>query len=257
MKKTASAPNVHAGKETRLAFSSDGCRLQGTLHLPNRLSPNLIVGSHGLYSSGNSPKQIELAHRCCQMGIAYFRFDHRGCGHSEGRFETVTTLPGRRNDLVNAVSFLRKTFRLGPQLGLFGSSLGGATCLAAAGVLKPSRLVTLAAPVDSCSILAAVEKDEAPVAPFFFKDVFQFDLRHELGALSDLLVIHGDKDEVIPSSHAEVIFKRARDPKKLLFIAGGDHRLSRRNHQQEFVSETLNWLKPLTNPLPNDREIPC
>lgn len=257
MAKGVSAPKVYAGKETRLAFPSDGYRLQGTLHLPDRLTPNLIVGSHGLYSSGNSPKQVELAHRCCQMGIAYFRFDHRGCGRSQGRFEAVTTLPGRRNDLLDAVSFLRKTFSFGPQLGLFGSSFGGTTCLAAAGILKPSRLVTLAAPVDSRSILAAVEKDEAPVAPLFFKDVFQFDLRDELVAISDLLVIHGDKDEVIPSSHAEVIFKRAHSPKKLLFITGGDHRLSRRNHQQEFISETMNWLKPLTNPLPNDREIPC
>jgi len=257
MAKSVSAPNVVAGKETRLAFPSDDYRLQGTLHLPDRLSPNLVVGSHGLYSNGDSPKQIELACRCCQMGIAYFRFDHRGCGRSGGRFETVTTLPGRRNDLVNAVSFLRKAFGFGPQLGLFGSSFGGTTCLAAAGTLKPSRLVTLAAPVDSRSILAAVEKDEAPVAPLFFKDVFQFDLRHELGAISDLLVIHGDQDEVIPSSHAEVIFKRARDPKKLLFISGGDHRLSRRNHQQQFVNETVNWLKSLTNPLPNDREFPC
>jgi alpha-beta hydrolase superfamily lysophospholipase len=257
MAKSVSAPNVYTGKETRLTFPSDGYRLQGTLHLPDRLAPNLIVGSHGLYSSGDSPKQVELAHRCCQMGIAYFRFDHRGCGRSEGRFETVTTLPGRRNDLMDAVSFLRKTFGFGPQLGLFGSSFGGTTCLAAAGTLKPSRLVTLAAPVDSRSILAAVEKDEAPVAPLFFKDVFQFDLCDELGDISDLLVIHGDQDEVIPSRHAEIIFKRARDPKKLLFIAGGDHRLSRRNHQEQFVSETMDWLKPLTSSRLSDREIPC
>jgi alpha-beta hydrolase superfamily lysophospholipase len=257
MEKTTSAPNDHAGKETRLTFPSDGYRLQGTLHLPHRMHPNLIVGSHGLHSSGDSPKQIELARCCCQLGIAYFRFDHRGCGRSQGRFETVTTLPGRCRDIVDAVSFLQKTFRLGPQLGLFGSSLGGATCLAAAGTLKPSRLVTLAAPVDSRSILAAVEEDAPPVAPLFFKDAFQFDLRDKLGAISGLLVIHGDKDEVIPSPHAEVIFERSRDPKKLLFISGGDHRLSRRDHQERFVRETLNWLKPLANRRPTDREIPC
>jgi len=247
MNKSFSRTTADAEKETTLSFASDGYRLQGTLHLPPVPQPNLIVGSHGLYSSGDSPKQSELAGRCCQMGLAYFRFDHRGCGGSEGRFESVTTLAGRRNDLVDAVAYLRKEFNLGPKLGLFGSSLGGATCLAAAGMLTPFRLVTLAAPVDSRSILTATEKHDAPVEPMFFKDAFQFDLRQDLSTISGLLVIHGDGDEVIPPPHAEIIYEGVRDPKKLLFVSGGDHRLSRRDHQQQFIRETLDWFKPLTN----------
>lgn len=246
MKKASPRPNIDPGMETRLGFVSDGYRLQGTLHLPDVPHPNLIVGSHGLYSSGDSPKQSELARCCCQLGVAYFRFDHRGCGRSEGRFERVTTLAGRRNDLVDAVTYLRTEFNLGSALGLFGSSLGGTTCLAAAGTLRPFRMVTLAAPVDSRSILTTNEKQEPLVEPLFFKDAFQFDLRQDLGALAGLLVIHGDADEVIPPPHAEVIFERVRDPKKLLFVSGGDHRLSRRDHQQRFIRETLEWFKPLT-----------
>lgn len=245
--------NTAAEKVTALAFSSDGYRLQGTLHLPDVPHPNFIVGSHGLYSSGDSPKQSELADRCCQLGLAYFRFDHRGCGRSEGRFEKVTSLTGRRNDLVDAVAFLRTEFNLGPKLGLFGSSLGGATCLAAASILSPFRMVTLAAPVDSRSILTATAKQEAPVPPLFFKDAFQFDLRRNIGAITGLLVIHGDSDEVIPPPHAAFIFERVGDPKKRLIVSGGDHRLSRRDHQQQFVRETLDWFKPLTKPPTVDR----
>lgn len=253
MNKASPRSNADAAKETILAFSSDGYRLQGTLHLPDVPHPNLIVGSHGLYSSGASPKQCELAGRCCQMGLAYFRFDHRGCGRSEGRFEKVTTLAGRRNDVVDAVAFLRKKFDLGPKLGLFGSSLGGATCLAAAGVLTPFRLVTLAAPVDSHSILTASTKHEAPVPPLFFKDAFQFDLRQNLGAIKGLLIIHGDDDEVIPPPHADIIFEHVGNPKKRLFVSGGDHRLSRRDHQRRFIRETLDWFKPLTKHSSVDR----
>lgn len=253
MKKASPRSNADAAKETSLTFSSDGYRLQGILHLPDVPHPNLIVGSHGLYSSGASPKQFELACRCCQMGLAYFRFDHRGCGRSDGRFEKVTTLAGRCNDVVDAVAFLRKKFALGTKLGLFGSSLGGATCLAAAGILTPLRLVTLAAPVDSRSILRATEKQAPPVEPLFFKDTFQFDLRQDLGAIKGLLIIHGDRDEVIPPSHADIIFEHVGNPKKRLFVSGGDHRLSRRDHQQRFIRETLDWFKPLTKHSSVDR----
>lgn len=247
MNKPFPRTRADAEKERTRSFASDGYRLQGTLHLPDVPQPNLIVGSHGLYSSGDSPKQLELAARCCQMGLAYFRFDHRGCGRSEGRFEKVTTLAGRGNDLIHAVTYLRTEFNLGPKLGLFGSSLGGATCLAAAGMLTPFRLVTLAAPVDSRSILEATEKHDAPVEPMFFKEAFQFDLRQELGTITGLLVIHGDDDEVIPPPHAKIIYERVRDPKKLLFVTDGDHRLSRRDHQQQLFRETLDWFKPLAN----------
>jgi uncharacterized protein len=226
------------------AFSSDDFRLQGTLHLPEQTRPNLIVGSHGLYSSGDSPKQVALADACGRMGIAYFRFDHRGCGRSEGRFEAVTSLEGRRRDLVEAVAFLRAEFPLGSGLGLFGSSFGGATCLAAAPLLKPNRMVTLAAPLDSRSILAAHEADP-PVAPPFRDGARQFDLRANLRSVDNLLVIHGDDDTVIPASHARLIYNGAGEPKKLLTIPGGDHRLSRKDHQQRFMAAALDWFRPL------------
>ena len=253
MEKARPSGHTHAGKTIALSFVADELRLHGTLHLPDCARPHLIVGSHGLYSSGESPKQAELARRCCRMGLAYFRFDHRGCGRSQGHFETVTSLGGRRSDLLHAVAYLRSKYELGDRLGLFGSSLGGATCLAAAAALQPQRLVTLAAPADSRSILSAAENHTAPVEPLFLNDAFQFDLREAIRPVSGLLLIHGDRDEVIPAAHAEMIFSRVRDPKKRLIIPGGDHRLSRREHQQRFLEETLDWFKPLTERAPADR----
>jgi fermentation-respiration switch protein FrsA (DUF1100 family) len=233
--------------ERKITFPSNGLCLAGTLHLPaDAQGPPLIIGSHGLYSSGDSPKQIALAHGCVQRGMAYFRFDHRGCGRSEGRFNAVTTLAGRREDILNAAAFLRSRFTLGERLGLFGSSFGGATCLAAAPLLKPLRLVTLAAPVDSRSILAAAENQPPPVAPIFFQDAFQFDLRGQLASIKGILVTHGSRDEVIAPRHAQLIYEGAADPKECLIFSGGDHRLSRREHQQRFLRAALDWFKPLT-----------
>ena len=237
---------AHPGKERPLTFLSDGLRLQGILHLPEQDHPPLVVGSHGLYSSGDSPKQIALARGCTRMGIAYFRFDHRGCHRSEGRFEEVTTLAGRRDDLVNAAAFLRTQFDPGDRLGLFGSSFGGTACLAAAGLLNPPRMVTLAAPVDSRSILAATQNRKPALAPVFLQDAFQFDLRKDLHRLSGVLVVHGGNDEVIAAQHARVIYDGVGSPKKSMIMPGGDHRLSRRDHQQAFLEAALAWFKPLT-----------
>lgn len=240
--------SAQAIAERALTFRSGGLRLEGTLHLPAADRPPLIVGSHGLYSSGASPKQIALANGCAQMGIAYFRFDHRGCHRSEGRFDEVTTLAGRRDDLVDAVACLRSRYDLGGGLGLFGSSFGGAACLAAAGLLNPDRMVTLAAPVDSRSILAAVENQPPPVAPVFHREAFQFDLQPVLGAIRGLLVVHGGRDEVVAPRHADIIFDAVGRPKDRLIIAAGDHRLSREDHQKTFLKGALAWFRPLTGP---------
>ena len=76
-------------RQENISFNSDSLKLKGVLHLPDDGQPPVVIGSHGLYSSGSSPKQIALAEQCNRLGIAYFRFDHRGCGSSQGEFERV------------------------------------------------------------------------------------------------------------------------------------------------------------------------
>ena len=89
--------------QININFESDGFLLKGMLHLPEADLPPIVIGSHGLLSNSYSPKQITLARECNANGIAYFRFDHRGCGQSNGVFNEVTSLEGRRNDLICAI----------------------------------------------------------------------------------------------------------------------------------------------------------
>lgn len=98
-------------------FIVDNLTLQGWLHVPNNFRPSLVIGSHGLLSSGNSSKQIALAKALNAQGIAYVRFDHRGVGLSQGNFENETTLPNRTRDLLAAHAFVSANFDLGPKLG--------------------------------------------------------------------------------------------------------------------------------------------
>jgi alpha-beta hydrolase superfamily lysophospholipase len=226
-------------------FLSDGLMLNGALHLPGTHRPPVIIGSHGLYSSQNSPKQIELAQACNRLGMAYFRFDHRGCGSSQGIFDDVTSLGARCRDLKNAVQAIRNSGKAGPDLGLFGSSMGGTVCLSIAGKLNTSALVTFAAPIRSDIGSVQIQAPEGPAAARIYFDTAKqsFDICDKLPHIKNILIVHGAADETVPLSHAREIYRLAGDPKKLIVQQNGDHRMSNQNHQNEFIREASRWFK--------------
>ncbi len=219
-----------------IVFQSDRLSLSGTLHRPGVEHPALVIGCHGLLSSSESPKQTELAKACHARGIAFFRFDHRGCGQSEGLFREVTSFEGRCNDLKSALKQMRSRSDFGKKRGLFGSSLGGAVCLAVAAEYAPSSLVTVAAPFRSRSI--DIPEDHSGA---FNPRLLQFDIQEKLSKIANSYIFHGDADAVVPPSQAVEIYNRAGEPKKITLQKKGDHRMSKRSHQNDFVSAAAKW----------------
>jgi alpha-beta hydrolase superfamily lysophospholipase len=214
-----------------ITFQSDGFNLSGWLHLPDAERPPLVVGCHGLMSSGASPKQVALARQCNLDGIAYLRFDHRGCGKSEGDLEADTSLQARCNDLSSALMKMRSLNLTAEEIALFGSSMGGAVCLAYAGKRQVASVVTVAALYRSTGIIDRPDMN------------LSFDLWDALPEIKNILIFHGDKDDVVPVSHAETIYSRAQDPKKLIMQKNGDHRMSNESHQEAFVREAAGWFR--------------
>lgn len=228
-----------------ITFSSEGFLLRGTLHLPKTDLPPVVIGSHGLLSTSESPKQIALARECDSHGIAYFRFDHRGCGKSDGVFKEVTSLESRCKDLISAAKTIQLRKDIGNRIGLFGSSMGGAVCIAVAAVLNVKALVTYASPVRSNSITSALKKSDDV-------DVFQsvidpkhlvWDISDTLKGLHHIFILHGDSDELVPPSNAHEIYAKSGKPKKLIIQKDGDHRMSNKKHQKDFVRQTALWFK--------------
>ena len=224
-------------KIERFTFTADGYRLVGRLHLPGVATFPVVIGCHGLESDAGSPKQRALADACTARGIAYLRFDHRGCGESEGTFGADTTLAGRVRDLLAAVDAVRRVPGAAGPIALFGSSLGAAVCMAAAEAVRPAATVLFAAPVRSRTIAAAPSRK----AVFAGGGGLDFDLGGVLAQLDHLLVIHGTADTVVPVADAHEIFAAAGDPKRLLLQPDGDHRMSDPAHQVRFVAEAVDW----------------
>ena len=228
-----------------IEFTCDEFRLIGSLHLPDRNYPPIVIGCHGLVADRSSPKQIALAERCARLGIAYFRFDHRGCGESEGDFEDVTTLNARCRDLQSAWHWAVNDGRFTNRIGLFGSSMGGTVCLASSAELKVSAIVTVAAPVRSRA-LAEKEADQSshlPSSRFFTTPERQFDILSRLGGLTHVLMFHGESDEIVPLAHAEEIFTSINPPKQLIVHEKGDHRVSNPADQKKFVKRASAWFQ--------------
>ena len=224
----------------KISFLSDNFLLRGILHIPAVEKGPVIIGSHGLLSSGNSPKQIALARRCNDFGIAFFRFDHRGCGKSEGIFKKVTSLDARRTDILSAIETIRGQGYIGSRIGLFGSSMGGAVCISAAGTTKIDSIVVSAAPLRSRMIKRPAEKEDKVE---YDEIKLSFDISEKLSRINNILIFHGDADLVVPFSNAIELYEKAGDTKKLIIQKNGDHLMSNKAHQKEFIREAGLWFK--------------
>lgn len=228
-----------------ITFLSDGLRLNGVLHLPGQTHPPVVVGSHGFASDGDSPKQIELARACNRLGIAYFRFHHRGCGTSEGFFPEVTSLDNRKRDLLDAVKTILSLESTGNRLALFGSSMGGTSCIYAAKELNASGFVIVAAPVFGNTLTKPPERgeNEPKLNDEFYAQFLSFDMTPYLPFVKNALIFHGDKDDVVPLINGETTYKLTGEPKRMIIQKNGDHRISDPKHQEEFIRESSLWFK--------------
>jgi len=234
-----------AMEQHALSFDCNGYILAGTLHLPDEKNPPVVIGSHGLYSDSQSPKQVTLGDLCAEAGIAFFRFDHRGCGKSQGDIRKDTSLHLRCIDMMKAVEALIKEGLSCTRIGLFGSSFGGSVCISVAKELSARALVLNAAAVKSGRILNDLEASDSskPKTSILFKKTFRFDLDHLLKDLHHVLIFHGDADDVVPVGEAQMIHTLAGDPKRLIIFENGDHVMSNPVHQETFARESIQWFR--------------
>ncbi len=155
----------------------------------------------------------------------------------------IKYMAARSRDLLAAASFIQTETDLGLHIGLFGSSMGGAVCLAVAGRIKPRAIVTVAAPIKSASIIPTRQntEDTGNFPPSFYRKKLQFNITGNVSVVDNLLLFHGDADETVPVSHGREIFSLAAEPKKMIIQRNGDHRMSNPAHQREFIQETADW----------------
>jgi len=231
-------------KIEKVSFKSEGYRISGVLHLPEQKNPRCVIASHGLLSGKNSEKYIALGEQISREGMAMLRFDFRGIGESEGR-EEDNTISKKIADLSSAIDFIRTYPILGNRIGLIGSSLGGLLSLIKASGDKQIKAVVIwATPLHLDDLGSKKQEEDYPLPPeAFFEDLPKHRLLPLLAKVSNCLVIHGEKDELVPMEQAFGIFNSLSPPKEIHVIGGADHRLLDPAHRQRAIQLSVDWFK--------------
>lgn len=232
-----------------IEFKSREFLLKGILHLPETNNPPLVIGSHGLEGSKDSAKQMVLSKILPAHNIAFFRFDHCGCGQSQGNFITDTSLEKRTTDFIAALNHILKLKKTGNSVAVFGSSMGGATCINAWQTLQQMDItlcgaVLCSAPVKSRSIknIPLEGNHNRPSLPLsFFEKNLLFDITQKAADVFNVMIFHGDADSIVPVSNAKGIYTRANAPKQLIIHKNGDHQMTSKADQRDFEDKSVSW----------------
>lgn len=229
-----------------LRIPVDGLHLAAVLHLPEggKRPWSCVVTAHGLLSSKDSAKYVQIGEAFSQAGYAVCRFDFRGCGGSQGNL-AETTVARRIADLQAVVQIVWAHPALSGRVALLGSSLGGYVALFVANQDSRVRAVTAWATPASLEDLAG--RPEA-VRQHGLGDAFIHALKEgpHLNApfgTRFCLLVHGDQDELVPLEHARRLYEAALEPKRLEVIPGGDHQLTDPAHRREAIRLSLDWIR--------------
>lgn len=194
----------------------DGARLNGWF-VPHREARSTLVWFHGNAGNiGHRVENIRWLHDRVPLNI--FIFDYRGYGRSQGSpSEEGTYLDGEA-----ALDLMRK--KLGAdgakRIILFGRSLGAAIATEMATRFESQGLI-LESPFVSIAEMARVLFPFVPIGPLLRT---RYDVRATIQKIQvPLLVLHGDRDEVIPFEQGKLVFAAAPEPKRFFAIAGANH----------------------------------
>lgn len=226
----------------KVVFRSEGEKVAGVLHLPEKRDPPCVIASHGLQSSKESEKYVALGEQLPARGIALLRFDFRACGESEGSWED-DTVSRRIADLRSAIDFAGSQTGLGKEFGLLGSSLGGYVTLTVASLYEGTKAsVVWSTPFHLDGLrLKGREEGYPPLGDAFLEDLPKHRLLPLLGAVTNCMVIHGEADEVVPVDQSWEIFHALGSPKEIHVIESADHRLTYPVHRQRAIDLTAEW----------------
>ena len=171
---------------------------------------------HG--NAGNISHRLEnlllLHHR---LGVNILLFDYRGYGHSAGR----PSEEGTYQDAEGAINYLGSRLDIDPsKIVFFGRSVGCAVAVDLATRHTPYGLIL----ESSFTSIADMAKRAFPFLPVGFLVRGKYDSISRIKHISaPLLILHGDRDDIVPIELGRRLFEAANQPKTFYTIAGAGH----------------------------------
>jgi len=195
-----------------LLDTADGARVI-VWHIPPRDGRPVWLYFHG--NGGALRYRVDRFRQLTAQGEGLVALSYRGYAGSTGRPSEA----GLIADARAAYDFAAKRYGA-ERIVLWGESLGSGVALALAAERPVARIV-LEAPFVSAVDIAAGVYPFLPVR-LLMKDQFRSDLR-VAKVTAPVLVMHGDRDEVVPISSGQRLYKLITSPKRFVRLAGGGH----------------------------------
>lgn len=260
---------MEADRETVILHYPGGQRVFGVIHCPMKVEKKIpaVLICHGLGGNriGKHRLYVELAKDLANKGIVCLRIDFRGAGESDGDF-TEMTIDSQVSDALLALKYLSGLHFVDvSNIGICGSSLGGAIAVKAAQEWGSIASIALWAPFFSpdpwrcrwqalCSAVPVDQRNLDDELPFdgqvghwrLFDQLFALQLEGTLRPLSNvpLLHVHGVLDKVIPYTQAELWRDNrlmATAETKMVPLPQTDHNFTCLYERKELLRLTGEW----------------
>ena len=182
-------------------------------HVPPRGDKTVVLYFHG--NGGALQHRIPRFAPLVADGTGLLALSYRGYAGSSGSPSEA----GFLNDAAALYAFAAARYPAN-RIVLWGESIGSGVAVALAAT-QPVAAVVLEAPFTSTLDVGAKAYWFAPVR-LLMKDTFRSDER--IGKVrAPVLILHGERDRVVPFGFGEKLFSLANEPKSLVRFPRGDH----------------------------------
>ena len=252
--------------EKAISFKNQkGTILRGFVNIPKKYDTALIF-CHGFPSSAIGTSGTRIGKTFEKLKYLTLRFSFSGTPPSDGKFQDKLMSQESR-EIKYAIDFLTQNYAF-KKLILFGHSTGAIDLALYAYKDKRITKVILGGAVANLKKAVHYDFTDEQISSFnekgqviynhpdkwfhnkhlnktFYDEFFKLDIVKALKKLKrPLLIIHGEKDEIIPSKKdPREVYKAANQPKKLVIVKGADHSFSNEKHWKQVVKHIKSFME--------------
>ena len=193
--------------------TADGLSLL-SWYLPPRAGHPAIAYFHG--NGGHIGYRVERLLRFARQGFGVLMLEYRGYGSNPG----TPSEAGFYADGRAALDFLDREGVAPNRLVLYGESLGSGVAVELAAQHEIAALILEAPPTS----VAEVAQCHFPYVPAARLVTDRFDSLSRIGKVkAPILVLHGERDRVVPVRYGRTLFNAAPEPKEGWFAPDAGH----------------------------------
>ncbi len=241
-------------------FNDHGEKLAGTLHLPDEPTVYGVVFGHCFTCSRNTSILRHICHQLVEENFMALRFDFSGNGQSEGNF-AESTYSKQISEMQTAAAFA--SGKGASWIGLAGHSMGAVIAVITGAQMNSAKAVcALAGRFSGLSSTHFLSKNQHKelketgrvlfisrgrslvLTERLFTDGNRYNLPEIVASFhSPLLIVHGDRDEIVPVKEAYKASELNSADARLAIIPGADHMFSRPEHYRQVSTLVVEWFK--------------